>query len=190
MVKNTRDKKVWIFPCFQWLSLFEDDCQIKRQLQANSSTSKLPAKTGLLFKSLRDINQRDDFWASLKLREIFLSNIFSNFFLQFFLSKFSLKFFLRIFSQNFFSKFFCQNFPKKFFLRIFVKFFFKIFCQNFPQNIFGICFEGFARETHACCEHPTRDFSRDYINENFFVKFFFPNFFFPNFFKIFLKIFS
>ena len=51
-------------------------------------------------------------------------------------------------------------------------FFFQTFCQNFPQNFFGICFEGFARETHACFEHPMRDFSRDYMNENFFVKFY------------------
>jgi hypothetical protein len=45
LVKNTRNKKVWTFPCFQWLSLFEGDCQIKRQLLANSGTSK-PVKTG------------------------------------------------------------------------------------------------------------------------------------------------
>ena len=53
----------------------------------------------------------------------------------------------KIFSQNFFPNFFS-----------------KFFCQNFSQNFFGICFEGFARETHACCEHSTRDFSRDYMN--------------------------
>ena len=47
-MKNTRNKKVWTFPCFQWLSLFESDCQIKRQLQANTGTSK-PVKTGKLF---------------------------------------------------------------------------------------------------------------------------------------------
>ena len=45
LVKNTRNKKVWTFPCFQWLSLFESDCQIKRQLQPNSGTSK-PHKSG------------------------------------------------------------------------------------------------------------------------------------------------
>ena len=49
LVKNTRNKKVWTFPCFQWLSLFESDCQIKRQLQPNSGTSK-PHKSGWLFE--------------------------------------------------------------------------------------------------------------------------------------------
>ena len=69
---------------------------------------------------------------------------------------------------------------ENFFVKFFFQFFFKNFCQNFPQNIFGICFKGFALETHACFEHPTRDFSRDYINEDFLVKFFF-QIFFPNF---------
>lgn len=47
-MKNTRNKKVWTFPCFQWLSLFESDCQIKRQLQANKGTHR-PVKTGTLY---------------------------------------------------------------------------------------------------------------------------------------------
>ena len=72
-------------------------------------------------------------------------------------------------NENFFVKFYFQIFPQNFFSNFFSKF----FCQNFPQNFFGVCFEGFARETHACFEHPTRDFSRYYMNENFFVKFFF-----------------
>ena len=83
----------------------------------------------------------------------------------------------KIFSQSFFSNFF-----------------FKFFCQNFPKNFFWICFEGFTRETHACCENPTRDFSRYYMNENFFGKFFFPIFFLQIFLskfssKFFLRIF-
>ena len=74
--------------------------------------------------------------------------------------------FIKIFSQNFFQIFFpniffqifLSKFSSKFFLRIFFpNFFFKIFCQNFPQNFFEICFEGFARETHACDERPTRE---------------------------------
>ena len=68
---------------------------------------------------------------------------------------FFVKIFLKIFSWNFFFQFFFPNF--------FVKIFLKIF-SGFVSRV--------SRETHACCEDPTRDFSRDYMNENFFVKIF------------------
>ncbi len=56
------------------------------------------------------------------------------------------------------------------------KFFSNFFFPNFFFKIFLKIFSGFvsrvSRETHACCEHPTRDFSRDYMNEIFFLKIF------------------
>ena len=86
-----------------------------------------------------------------------------------------------------------MNFPN-FFLRIF-QIFFQFFFPNFFVKIFLKSVSGFisrgSRETHACCKHPTRDFSRD-MNEKIFFPRIFPKiffqFFFPNFFvKIFLK---
>ena len=87
-----------------------------------------------------------------------------------------------------------MNFPN-FFLRIF-QIFFQFFFPNFFVKIFLKIVSGFisrgSRETHACCKHPTRDFSRDMNEKIFFPRIFFKfffKFFFPNFFvKIFLKV--
>ena len=117
--------------------------------------------------------------------------------LRIFSSKFFLRIFFQIFFPNIFFQIFLSKFSSKFFLRIFFpNFFFKIFCQNFPQNYFKICFEGFARETHACGEHPTRytrvlrapqaGFFSWLYQWEFFCQIFFPNFFF----QIFLSKFS
>ena len=142
--------------------------------------------------SLPDTSQRT---TNIFLK-IFSQNFFSNFFSKYFFPNFFVKIFLKIFSQNFFSKFFCQNFPQNFFSEFFfqiffVKIFLRIFFQIFFLKIFLKIFSGFVSrvlharhtrvaitscETHACFEHPTRNFSRDYINEDFFVKFFFQNF--------------
>ena len=78
---------------------------------------------------------------------------------------------MRIFLSNFFSKFFF-----KIFLKIFSGFVSRVSHARHTRVTIIPC------ETHACCEHPTRDFFRDFINENFFVKFF-SQFFFPDFFS-------
>ena len=115
--------------------------------------------------------------------KIFSQNFFSSFFSKYFFPNFFVKIFLKIFFQNFFPNFFS-------------KFFFKIFLKIFSRFVSRVSHARHTRvaitqcETHACWEHPTRDFSRDYINENFFVKFF-SQFFFPNFFsESFFKIYS
>ena len=99
--------------------------------------------------------------------------------MRIFLSKFSSKFFPRIFF-NFFSQIF--------FLKIFSGFVSRVSHARHTRVA------NTPRETHVCCKHPTRDFSRDYINETFFVKFFFQIFFFEIFLskfssKFFLRIF-
>ena len=98
----------------------------------------------------------------------FFSEFFPNFFFQFFFPNFFVKIFLKIFSgfasrvsrethaccehptrdfsRDYMNENFSSKFSSKFFLRIF---FSKFFCQNFPQNFFGICFEGFARDTRV-----------------------------------------
>ena len=112
----------------------------------------------------------------------FPQNFFSEFFFQIFLSKFSSKFFLRIFFPNFFVKIFLKIFFQNFFPNFFLKIFLKIF-SGFVSRVLHARHTRVAItscETHACFEHPTRNFSRDYINKDFFVKFFF-QIFFPNF---------
>ncbi|XP_013416715.1 lipoxygenase homology domain-containing protein 1 isoform X2 [Lingula anatina] len=37
-VVNTANKKAWLFPCSQWLSLFESDCQLSRELYPRRHT--------------------------------------------------------------------------------------------------------------------------------------------------------
>ena len=96
----------------------------------------------------------------------FPQNFFSEFFFQIFFSKFFVKIFLKIFSQNFFSKFFFSKFFVKIFLKIISKFVSRVSHARHTRVA------STPRERHACCEHPTRDFSRDFMNENFFVKFF------------------
>ncbi|XP_078580092.1 lipoxygenase homology domain-containing protein 1-like isoform X2 [Branchiostoma floridae x Branchiostoma japonicum] len=38
MITNTASKKSWVFPCNNWLSLFESDCQLSRILYAKGGT--------------------------------------------------------------------------------------------------------------------------------------------------------
>ena len=136
----------------------------------------------------------------------FFLRIFQIFF-QFFFPNFFVKIFLKIvsgfISRGSREKHACCEHPtrdfsrdmneKIFFPRIFFKFFFpNFFVKIFLKIVLGFISRG-SRATHACCEHPTRDFSRDYMNEKIFFprifsKIFF-QFFFPNFIvKIFLKI--
>ena len=149
-------------------------------------------------------------WISHEFSQFFsqnFSNFFSNFFFQIFLSKFSSKLFRDLFrgvrarhtrvASTPRGIFLVIIWMRKFFSQNFFQIFFQIFFPNFFVKIFLKIVSGFisrgSRETHACCEHPTRDFSRDYMNEKIFFprifsKIFF-QFFFPNFFvKIFLKI--
>ena len=78
--------------------------------------------------------------------------------------------FIKIFSQNFFSNFFSKYFFPNFFVKIFLKIFSKFVSR--VSHARHTRFASTPRDTHACCEHPTRDFSRDYINENFLSNFF------------------
>ena len=124
--------------------------------------------------------------------KIFFPEFFSNFFSKFFCQNFPQNCFgiyfegfaqdtrvLRAPHAGFFSWLYQWE---NFFPRIFSKIFFQFFFPNFIVKIFLKIVLGFisrgSRETHACCEHPTRDFSCDYMNE----KTFFPQNFFQDFF--------
>ena len=43
-ITNMDSKKSWLFPCSKWLSLFESDCQLSRELKALDA--KMYGKTG------------------------------------------------------------------------------------------------------------------------------------------------
>ena len=66
---------------------------------------------------------------------------------------------------------------KIFFPEFFSNFFPNFFVKIFLKIVLGFISRG-SRATHACCEHPTRDISPDYMNE----KIFFPQNFFQDFF--------
>lgn len=49
-VTNPQKSKSWTFPCYQWLSLYESDCQVKRCLKP--LVHKKAEKVGMLVVTL------------------------------------------------------------------------------------------------------------------------------------------
>lgn len=55
-VTNPQKSKSWTFPCYQWLSLYESDCQVKRCLKP--LVHKKAEKVGMLAVTLYIYNSK------------------------------------------------------------------------------------------------------------------------------------